>query len=100
MKLHLNREDFTDYELESFFVNVLDKKRTFVEKFFTVMNFSFESNYVEELPNKIRHIYDLYILFKDKEVYGEVFLKFVFGQLPEFDLVKKIMEEILVKIRI
>jgi len=46
----------------------LDKRRTFIEKVFAVLDFSFEPNYIEELSNKVRHIYDLYILFKDKEV--------------------------------
>ncbi len=143
-----NKEYINEYELESFTVNVLDKKRTFVEKIFAVMDFSFETNYIEELSNKIRHIYDLYILFKDKEVYnffnsneffqmankvvvendffgkrkdikysesvlykideldkvkkvyGEVFSKFVFGQLPEFDLIKDIIKKILEKVSI
>ena len=142
-----NKEYIKEYELESFTVNVLDKRRTFVEKIFAVMDFSFELNYIEELSNKIRHIYDLYILFKDKEVndffnsdefylmankvvvendffgkrkdirysesvlykideldkvkrvYQETFSKLVFGQLPDFDLVKKVMEEILLRIK-
>ena len=63
-----NKEYIKEFDLESFYVNVLDKKRTFVEKIFAVMDFSFEPNYIEELSNKIRHIYDLYILFNDKEV--------------------------------
>lgn len=63
-----NKEYIREYELESFYVNVLDKRRTFVEKVFAVLDFSFEPNYIEELSNKVRHIYDLYILFKDKEV--------------------------------
>ncbi len=143
-----NKEYIKEFDLESFYVNVLDKKRTFVEKIFAVMDFSFESNYIEELSNKIRHIYDLYILFNDKEVneffnsnefykmaskvvvendffgkrknikysesvlynideldkvkkvYGEVFSKFVFGLLPEFDLIKGVIKEILEKIKI
>ncbi len=143
-----NKEYIKEFDLESFYVNVLDKKRTFVEKIFAVMDFSFEPNYIEELSNKIRHIYDLYILFNDKEVneffnsnefykmaskvvvendffgkrknikysesvlynideldkvkkvYGEVFSKFVFGLLPEFDLIKGVIKEILEKIKI
>lgn len=143
-----NKEYIKEFDLESFYVNVLDKKRTFVEKIFAVMDFSFEPNYIEELSNKIRHIYDLYILFTDKEVneffnsnefykmaskvviendffgkrknikysesvlynideldkikkvYGEVFSKFVFGLLPDFDLIKGVIKEILEKIKI
>ena len=143
-----NKEYIKEFDLESFYVNVLDKKRTFVEKIFAVMDFSFEPNYIEELSNKIRHIYDLYILFNDKEVneffnsnefykmaskvvvendffgkrknikysesvlynideldkvkkvYGEVVSKFVFGLLPEFDLIKGVIKEILEKIKI
>ncbi len=143
-----NKEYIKEFELESFSVNVLDKKRTFVEKIFAVMDFSFESNYIEELSNKIRHIYDLYILFNDREVneffnsneffqmaskvvvendffgkrknikysesvlynidelnkvkrvYGEVFSKLVFGLLPNFELIKEVIKEILEKIRI
>lgn len=143
-----NKEYIKEYELESFYVSVLDKRRTFVEKVFAVLDFSFEPNYIEELSNKVRHIYDLYILFKDKEVneffssddffymaskvvvendffgkrksikysesvlydidelnkikrvYNESFSKLVFGELPELELVKKVIKEILDKIKV
>ncbi len=82
-----NKEYIKEYELESFSVNVLDKRRTFVEKIFAVLDFSFEPNYVEELSNKVRHIYDLYILFEDKEVND------FFNSLDFFNMASKVVVE-------
>ena len=57
-----------EFELEHFSVNVLNKKRTFVEKIFAILDFSFEDNYQRTLANKIRHIYDISKLYNDKDV--------------------------------
>jgi hypothetical protein len=45
-------------------------------------------------------LYNIDELDKVKKVYGEVFSKFVFGLLPEFDLIKGVIKEILEKIKI
>ena len=57
-----------EFELESFSVNVLNKERTFVEKIFAVLDYSFENDYTTELKNKIRHIYDIHKLYQNYEV--------------------------------
>jgi len=57
-----------EFGLEYFSVNVLNKKRTFVEKIFAILDFSFEDNYQEVLSNKIRHVYDISKLYNDKSV--------------------------------
>lgn len=63
-----NENFINEFELHKFKINVLDKRRTFVEKIFAVLDFSFEENYIGTLSNKIRHIYDLNMLYNDKEV--------------------------------
>jgi len=57
-----------EFQLESFNVKVLNKERTFLEKIFAVLDYSFEENYLEELMKKIRHIYDISKLYRDEEV--------------------------------
>ncbi|MGB6129304.1 MAG: nucleotidyl transferase AbiEii/AbiGii toxin family protein [Psychrilyobacter sp.] len=57
-----------EFELEHFSVNVLNKKRTFVEKIFAILDFSFEDDYQRTLSNKIRHVYDISKLYNDKDV--------------------------------
>jgi predicted nucleotidyltransferase component of viral defense system len=57
-----------EFELEDFNVNVLNKKRTFVEKIFAILDFSFEDDYQRVLSNKIRHIYDISKLYNDKDI--------------------------------
>ncbi len=63
-----------EFELQSFDINVLDIKRTFVEKLLSVSRLSIDnsSNYLE-LTKKIRHFYDLYKLFQVDEI--KVFIK-------------------------
>jgi len=56
------------YGLESFEVNVLDKKRTLLEKIVSLIRFSFDDNPVESIGSKIRHFYDIYYLLKDIEI--------------------------------
>ena len=55
------------YNLKSFLINVLDKRRTIVEKLVSLFRFSFEANSVKSLSSKIRHFYDLYYLINDDE---------------------------------
>ncbi|WP_293721819.1 nucleotidyl transferase AbiEii/AbiGii toxin family protein [uncultured Cetobacterium sp.] len=137
-----------EFNLESFEVNVLNKERTFVEKIFAVLDYSFEDNYIEELGNKIRHIYDIHKLYNDNDVrvvfesdrffelaskvvvendffgkrkdtiysksrffsediispleatYKNIFSKFVYSSLPEFEDVKKDLEVVIERIKV
>ena len=62
-------ELITEYELESFTVNVLDYRRTFCEKISAVARATFEPDEsFTELKSKIRHLYDLYYLMQEDEI--------------------------------
>ncbi len=54
------------YEMNPFEVNVLSPKRTICEKIMSLVRFSYSENSLEELNNKIRHIYDIHMLLKNK----------------------------------
>jgi hypothetical protein len=63
----LNRQDLVEkYNLLPFSVNVLDKRRTMLEKLVSLLRFSFSENPKTELAKKIRHFYDLYYLANDE----------------------------------
>lgn len=65
----INREEFIKkFELESFMVESLSIERTFVEKIFAVLDYTFEKNPEIELGNKIRHIYDIYKLNQEERI--------------------------------
>ncbi len=55
------------YDLKPFSINVLDKRRTIVEKLVSLFRFSFDADIVKSLSSKIRHFYDLYYLVNDNE---------------------------------
>ena len=55
-----------EYQLQPFTINVLDKRRTMLEKTVSLLRFSFAED-SEELASKIRHFYDLYFLMQDAE---------------------------------
>ncbi len=57
------------YEMQPFEVNVLSPKRTICEKIMSLVRFSYSDNPIEDLNNKIRHIYDIHNLLKDTEIY-------------------------------
>ncbi len=57
-----------EHNLKPFEVNVLSPKRTFCEKIMSLVRFSYTQNPIEDLNNKIRHIYDLNQLLKDKGI--------------------------------
>lgn len=58
-----------EYELNSFEVNVLDYRRTFCEKISAIARASHESDKdYSSLKEKIRHIYDIYFLMKEKDI--------------------------------
>jgi hypothetical protein len=64
----INRNDLiARYRLQPFTINVLDKRRTMIEKLASLFRFSFSSDPCVALASKIRHFYDLYYLAKDEE---------------------------------
>ncbi len=66
--VEINRQDLIEqYELNPFSINVLDKRRTIVEKLVSLIRFSFEDDVVKSVSSKIRHFYDLYYLANDAE---------------------------------
>lgn len=60
-------EIIQEYGLQQFSLNILDKRRTMLEKLVSLIRFSFSENPPKELSEKIRHFYDLYYLAKDQE---------------------------------
>ena len=60
-------EAIQEYGLQVFSLNILDKRRTMLEKLVSLIRFSYAENPSRELAKKIRHFYDLYYLAKDKE---------------------------------
>jgi hypothetical protein len=68
-----NRWDLIEtYQLSSFRTNVLDKRRTMIEKLVSLVRFSFSENPIIALATKIRHFYDLYYLAKEAECSKEL----------------------------
>lgn len=55
------------YDLKPFQVNVLSEEQTLLEKFVSLIRFSFHSNPIDSVSQKIRHFYDLYYLMSTKE---------------------------------
>ncbi|MCZ2101003.1 MAG: nucleotidyl transferase AbiEii/AbiGii toxin family protein [Chitinophagales bacterium] len=60
-------EAIKEYGLNAFFLNILDKRRTMLEKLVSLIRFSYSENPTRELAKKIRHFYDLYYLTKDND---------------------------------
>lgn len=60
-------EAIQEYGLQQFELNILDKRRTMLEKLVSLIRFSFAESPAKELATKIRHFYDLYYLTKDEE---------------------------------
>jgi hypothetical protein len=64
----IDRQDMIEkYDLKPFSINVLDKKRTVIEKLVSLIRFSFEEDIQKSIAAKIRHFYDLYYLANDEE---------------------------------
>lgn len=57
-----------EYGLLPFEVLVLDVERTLCEKIMSLVRFSHTENPIEDLNNKIRHVYDIHQLLKDETV--------------------------------
>jgi hypothetical protein len=61
-------EDYIEtYNLNSFEINVLSKEQTLLEKLVSLIRFSFDSNPIESISQKIRHFYDLYYLIQNPQ---------------------------------
>ena len=64
-------ENHTDllekYDMQKFTLNILDKRRTMLEKIVSLLRFSFDENPKTELSKKIRHFYDLFYLTNNTE---------------------------------
>lgn len=56
-----------DMDMETFVLNVLDKRRTLCEKVASLLRFSFDEDPTKGLSARIRHFYDLYFLAQDRE---------------------------------
>lgn len=56
-----------EYDMAPFEINVLDKRRTMVEKVVSLLRFSFTAPDYSGLKEKIRHFYDLHFLYNDNK---------------------------------
>lgn len=61
-----NQELVAQYSLESFEMNVLCTSRTLCEKIMGMVKASYGENHINDINNKIRHIYDIYYLMTDE----------------------------------
>ncbi|HCI55439.1 MAG TPA: nucleotidyl transferase AbiEii/AbiGii toxin family protein [Bacteroidales bacterium] len=55
------------YDLQAFNINILDKRRTLIEKIVSLIRFSFSENPIVSISEKVRHFYDIYYLLIDTE---------------------------------
>lgn len=67
-----------EQEMLPFGVQVLDIRRTICEKIMSLVRFSYESDPMDSLKNKIRHTYDIHQLLKIPEIH-------TFFESDEFD---------------
>ena len=56
-----------NYGLEPFTLNILEKRRTLIEKILSLIRFSFSENPIAGISEKIRHFYDIHYLLNDPE---------------------------------
>ena len=62
------RKDLIEkYDLQSFNLNILDKRRTLIEKIVSLIRFSYSENPTISISEKVRHFYDIYYLLNDNE---------------------------------
>ena len=57
-----------EFNLQPFQVHVLSKERTLCEKIMSLVRFSFTESPIDDLNNKIRHIYDINKLLAETEI--------------------------------
>jgi len=62
-----NEKYIDQHNLRPFTVNVLGKEQTLLEKIVSLIRFSFKTNAIESISEKIRHFYDLYYLMKNQD---------------------------------
>ncbi len=62
-----NEKYISQYSLDPFEVNVLNKEQTLLEKLVSLIRVSFEENPIESIAGKIRHFCDLYYLLSDPD---------------------------------
>lgn len=83
-----------EYDMAPFELNVLDKRRTMVEKVVSLLRFSFDDaeSPTSGLVSKIRHFYDLHYLLKDnvcstylKTDFGKDLLELIAHDKAEYD---------------
>lgn len=69
LSLALNNQNdlIKKYNLMPFSINVLDKKQTLIEKIVSLIRSSFGNDPVKGISERIRHFYDLYFLYNDKD---------------------------------
>lgn len=63
-----NEQLIEEYDMQPFVIQVLDKRRTLTEKLVSLIRCSLANEYHSQLSAKIRHFYDLYYLYHDKEI--------------------------------
>ncbi|CAN5360182.1 nucleotidyl transferase AbiEii/AbiGii toxin family protein [soil metagenome] len=62
-----NAKYITEYNLQPFKLNVLNKVQTLMEKLASLIRFSFSEIPAESISGKIRHFYDLFFLMQNSE---------------------------------
>lgn len=87
MEKNYQQEMIETFGLEPFEVSVLNPKRTFCEKIMSLVRFSYTENPIQDLRNKIRHIYDLHKLF----INNEITLFFESDEFPQ--MLKKVRQD-------
>lgn len=69
MMLQNNQQDLiNEYKMNPFEVSVLNPKRTLCEKIMSLVRFSQTSEPINDLRNKIRHIYDIHLMLENENI--------------------------------
>jgi predicted nucleotidyltransferase component of viral defense system len=68
MKAKGQDELIEQYNMAPFIIQVLSKLRTFCEKIMSLVRFSRSEEPIDNLRNKIRHVYDIHQMLKDEEI--------------------------------
>ena len=68
MKAKGQDELIEQYNMAPFTIQVLSKLRTFCEKIMSLVRFSRSEEPIDDLRNKIRHVYDIHQMMKDEEI--------------------------------
>lgn len=68
MKVQKQEALIEEYVMQPFSLKVLDIRRTVCEKIMSLVRFSYSDNPILDLENKVRHTYDIYLLFQKAEI--------------------------------